>query len=227
MGVVWFLGAGLGAAILYWLVVIGEGTYIGTWAVRLIYQLGASHYDRVHAASSASDAQYLLPILHTALADITQPQVLDVATGTGRVPLLLAREATFVGRIIGVDLTSQMIAQARQKHAASCPQAAIHWQVGEAGYLAWPGTYFDLVCCLEAIEYFPDPPQALAEMARVLRPGATLVISIWPDTWARVLPGRAFTRAALRRYLGCLGFGMIDIRSWQPGNYDLVTARKW
>jgi ubiquinone/menaquinone biosynthesis C-methylase UbiE len=226
MGVIWLLGTGAITAILYWIVVVGEGAYLGPWAVRLIYRLGAAHYDRVRSATHANDPQLLLPILRESLAGVAHPQVLDVATGTGRVPLLLADEPDFAGTIIGLDLTRQMLDQARQKQAIRCPQAPIRWQYGEAGRLDWPNASFDLVCCLEAIEYFPHPRRALSEMARVLRPGSALVISKWPDVWAYTLPGRALTRAALTRHLTCLGFGTIIVHPWQPGNYELVTAKK-
>ncbi len=224
MGVIWLLAAA--AAAIYWLVVIGEGAYLGRWAVRLIYRLGAPHYDAVRAATLAADPALLLPVLRAAIAGVERPQVLDVATGTGRVPLLLAGEAGFSGAIVGLDLTAQMLDLARQKQAAICPQAPIGWVLGEAGRLAWPNASFDMVCCLEAIEYFPRPRRALAEMARVLRPGGSLVISKWPDLWAYALPGRALSSAALGRLLTRHGLGEIAVRPWQPGNYELVTAKK-
>lgn len=224
---IWLVGTSIAAALFYWLVVIGEGAYLGSWAVRLIYRLGAAHYDAVRVATHAEDTSLLLPVLREAVAGVDRPQVLDVATGTGRVPLLLADEQGFTGTLVGLDLTSQMLDHAREKQATLCSQVPIFWLVGEASFLGYADASFDLVCCLEALEYFPRPGPALAEMARVLRPGGALVISKWPDGWAYMLPGRAFTRSALTRQLGCLGFGMITVRPWQPGNYELVTARKW
>lgn len=224
MGLIWLLVVALAA--IYWLVVIGEGAYLGPWAVRLIYRLGAPHYDAVRAATLAQDSELLLPVLCAALAGVERPRVLDVATGTGRVPLLLAAAPGFDGAMVGLDLTEQMLDQARRKQMAACPQAAIRWQIGEAGRLDWPDASFDLVCCLESIEYFPHPRRALAEMARVLRPGGTLLISKWPDRWAYALPGRAYTRAGLARRLAALGLTDTVFRPWQPGNYELVTAVK-
>jgi SAM-dependent methyltransferase len=226
MGVIWLLGACAAGALLYWMILIGEGAYLGPWAVRLIYRLGARHYDAVRATTHAQDERLLLPVLRAALAGVARPQVLDVATGTGRVPLLLALDPAFHGAAVGIDLTPQMLALAREKQLALCPYAEIDWRVGEAGQLGWPDAHFDLVSCLEAIEYFPRPRRSLAEMARVLRPGGTLVISKWPDGWARALPGRALTGAALTRRLAALGFFDVTIAPWQPGNYELVTARK-
>ncbi|EFO80446.1 methyltransferase type 11 [Oscillochloris trichoides DG-6] len=226
MGAIWLL-VGLGvAALLYWMIVIGEGTYLGPWAVRLVYRWGARHYDTIRSATHAQDEDRLLPLLRAALAGRSAPQVLDVATGTGRVPLLLASDRGFTGSIIGLDLTAQMLDLARQKQAQMCPQAAIHWQQGEASQLAWPDDQFDLVCCLEAIEYFPRPRQALAEMVRVLQPGGSLILSKWTDDWARFLPGRALNEPALRQQLHLLGLESIQITPWQSGAYELVRAIK-
>ncbi|HRC75635.1 MAG TPA: hypothetical protein PLO33_08145, partial [Kouleothrix sp.] len=55
-------------ALLYWLIVVGEGTYLGRYAVRFIYQRGARIYDDVRRPVVASDAALLLPLLRAALA---------------------------------------------------------------------------------------------------------------------------------------------------------------
>ena len=55
---------------------------------------------------------------------------------------------------------------------------------------------FDLVISLEALEFFPRPRRALAEMSRVLRPGGALVVSKYPDRWARAAAQRASLAAA-------------------------------
>lgn len=223
----WWLGGGAGAAaLLYWQVVLAEGAYLGPRAVRLVYALGARHYDAVRApAQGAADAA-LLPLLRAALADAARPRILDVATGTGRVPLLLASDPAFAGQVVALDLTPQMLHEARRKEQTTPGGRAALWHQAEAGNLPWPAGVFDLATCLEALEYFPRPRRALAELARVLRPGGALVLSKVPDGWARLLPGRALSGAALRRELARLGFGSIDMLPWQPGHYELVVARR-
>jgi ubiquinone/menaquinone biosynthesis C-methylase UbiE len=220
------LGGVLGGALFYWLVVVAEGAYFGPWAVRLIYRYGAPHYDAIRAGATQRDPDELLPVLLAASAHTAHPQVLDVATGTGRVPLLLAATPTFTGTITALDLTVQMLAEAQAKQRASYPNAAIHWQQGDARQLRWPNASFDLVTCLEALEYMARPRHTLAEMVRVLRPGGNLVISKVPDNWAYSLPWRAFTAAALRTELTRLGMEAVQIQPWQPGHYELVIAHK-
>jgi ubiquinone/menaquinone biosynthesis C-methylase UbiE len=211
---------------LYWLIVVGEGTYLGRAAVRLIYQLGAGVYDQARANVTVSDEAVLLPLLHAALAGMPEPRVLDVATGTARVPLLLASQPWFDGVIDGLDLTPAMLVRAQAKIDAAGLATRVALHEGDAGSLPWPDASFDLVISLEALEFFPRPRRALAEMSRVLRPGGALIVSKYPDQWARTLPLKGITRSGMTRLLQRLGLVEIAIREWQLGHYELVTARK-
>ncbi|MFV9503279.1 MAG: class I SAM-dependent methyltransferase [Oscillochloridaceae bacterium umkhey_bin13] len=231
----WWLSGGIGtAALLYWQIILAEGAYLGPWAVRLVYGLGARHYDAVHAPGQAAADTILGAHIKTALAYQTQPQVLDVATGTGRIPRLL-RQTHPAALIAALDLTPAMIVVARQQWATQENEALMAgaeyarsplWQIGEAGHLPWATASFDLVTCLEALEYFPRPRQALAELARVTRPGGRLLLSKVPDRWARLLPGRAFDRRTCAHTLETCGWTGLRFWPWQPGHYELVTATR-
>jgi ubiquinone/menaquinone biosynthesis C-methylase UbiE len=222
----WLLAAVALLAFVYWLIVVGEGTYLGRYAVRLIYQLGAGVYDQARANVTASDEALLLPLLRQALAGRSQPWVLDVATGTARAPLLLASQPWFDGAIEGIDLTPAMLARAQAKIDAAGLGARVGLRQGDASKLPWPADSFDLVMSLEALEFFPRPRRALAEMSRVLRPGGVLIVSKYPDQWARALPFKGLTRRGMTKLLDRLELGEIAIREWQPGHYELVIARK-
>lgn len=224
--VLWALAVLVLLALLYWLFVVGEGTYLGRWAVRLIYQRGASVYDDVRMHVVASDEALLLPLLQAALAGRQAPHVLDVATGTGRLPLLLGRQEWFSGTICGLDLAPAMLERAQAKiEAAGLADRVIFYQ-GEAGSLPWPDASFELVTSLEALEFFPRPRRALAEMARTLRPGGQLLVSKYPDNWVRALPLKGLTRRRITQLLQRLGLHSIEVREWQPGHYELVMATK-
>ena len=222
----WLLAAFALLAFLYWLVVVGEGTYLGRYAVRFIYQRGARFYDGARRAVTASDEIELLPLLRCALDGRKMARVLDVATGTGRVPLLLARQPWFDGEIHGIDLTPAMLARAHEKIRAAGVSERIELRQGDAGKLPWPDESFDLITSLEALEFFPRPRRALAEMTRTLRLGGTLIVSKYPDGWARALPFKGLTRRDMTRLLDRQGLSAIEIRAWQPGHYELVIARK-
>jgi len=222
----WLLFALLLLAFLYWLIVVGEGTYLGRSAVRLIYQLGAGVYDQARANVTKSDQAVLLPLLRAALDGTPGSRVLDVATGTARVPLLLAAQPWFDGAIDGLDLTPAMLARAQAKIAVAGLGRRVALHQGDAGSLPWSDDSFDLVVSLEALEFFPRPRRALAEMSRVLKPGGALIVSKYPDLWARTLPFKGVTRRGLTRLLERLGLAEIAIREWQLGHYELVTAHK-
>jgi ubiquinone/menaquinone biosynthesis C-methylase UbiE len=224
--VLWLLAALALLAILYWVIVVGEGTYLGRAAVRFIYQRGASVYDNVREHVTASDEALLLPILRTALAGRPAPRVLDVATGTGRLPLLLGRQDWFTGTICGLDLAPAMLERARAKIDATGLGERVTFYEGDAGMLPWPDASFDLVTSLEALEFFPRPRRALAEMVRTLKPGGVLVVSKYPDGWARALPFKGITRKRIIQLLERQGLHAIEIRDWQPGHYEMVIARK-
>jgi ubiquinone/menaquinone biosynthesis C-methylase UbiE len=227
--VLWLLAALALLAFLYWLVVVGECTYLGRRAVRQLYQLGARVYDDTRRHVVANDEALLLPLLRGALdhvAGASRPRVLDVATGTGRVPLLLLSQPWFAGTVEGIDIAPAMLARAQAKVAEARFEARATLREGAAGALPWPDATFDMTTSLEALEFFPRPRPALAEMVRVLRPGGTLVVSKYPDGWARALPFKGLTRRAMARLLARLGMYDIEFRAWQPGHYELVIARK-
>ncbi len=223
----WLVGLCLAAALIYSTLILGEGTYFGRLVVRWIYSRGAAIYDRVRQPVTASDAALLVPPLRSALLHAPLAPALDVATGTGRVALLLAAEPWYSGAIVGLDLTPAMLAIARQKAVAAGVAERIEWLIGSGDRLQqWPAPRFGLVTCLEALEYFPRPRRAIAEMWRVLIPGGTLMISTWTPRYARWLPGKAWTAVKLVGMLHGLGAEAIETRPWQAGQYDLVLARK-
>jgi ubiquinone/menaquinone biosynthesis C-methylase UbiE len=136
--------------------------------------------------------------LDLALEDVPAPRrILDLGTGTGVVALGLA-ERYPEAEVVGIDLSPGMIEEARRKLP---PELAgrVHFEVGDASALAHPDGYFDLVVLSNMIP-FSD------ELARVIAPGGTLVLSfsrgaetpiyVAPERLRRELGGRGFTEFA-------------------------------
>jgi ubiquinone/menaquinone biosynthesis C-methylase UbiE len=101
-------------------------------------------------------------------------KVLDVGCGTGFAVLQLAARVP-EGLACGVDISPQMIAQARTK----VPQELSHrveFREGSSAKLPYGGDFFDHLMCTNSFHHYPDPLLALREMQRVLRPGGQLVI---------------------------------------------------
>ncbi len=135
-------------------------------------------------------------------------RVLDIACGTGNYTGALA---ALGGQMTGVDESETMLQAARAKPGHS----AIGWLQAPAGRLPFPAARFEGATCIFGLHHFPDLDAALAEIARVLAPGARLVLltttpeqtsgfwlkHYWPDmiTAAARVPSLARIEAGLRR----------------------------
>lgn len=124
----------------------------------------------------------------------TAGAVLDVATGTGKVALAAARVAGPGSRVVGVDLSSGMLAQARRK-TGNLP---VEFHEMDAEELQFPDDTFDVVVCGFAVFFFPNMIQAIREMRRVLRPGGRVAFSTFAD--GALEPMRKMTWARLSQY---------------------------
>jgi ubiquinone/menaquinone biosynthesis C-methylase UbiE len=96
--------------------------------------------------------------------------VLEIAVGTGRNLPYYAADV----RLTGVDVSSAMLALARQRAEELGRQ--IDLRLGDAQMLEFPGASFDTLVCTLALCTIPDPSRAVLEAARVLRPGGQLVL---------------------------------------------------
>jgi demethylmenaquinone methyltransferase / 2-methoxy-6-polyprenyl-1,4-benzoquinol methylase len=99
----------------------------------------------------------------------TDQLILDVAAGTAGVSIQLARRTG--GRVIGVDLTEQMLGQGLANVAAAGQSARIGLVAGRAEQLPFPDATFDALTFTYLLRYVDDPQATLAELARVVKPG--------------------------------------------------------
>ena len=214
------VAVGLGGFLLWWLIYETEGVYLGRRVVIWLYDRFAPRYDTVKEFSPEYDHVLLAKPLMGLLAPHQSPMVLDVATGTGRLPEALLNHVLFQGRIIGLDLSRRMMDHAQAKFAADGDR--VTWVYGPAEGLPFHDDSFDAVTCLEALEFFSDPDSALDEMARVLRPGSVLLTTNRIGTpW---MPGRTHDEASLVARLEHRGFFDVVIEPWQV-DYQRVWAR--
>jgi ubiquinone/menaquinone biosynthesis C-methylase UbiE len=107
-----------------------------------------------------------------ALGDAGGGDLVDVACGPGVVTAAIAARAASV---IALDATEEMLDKARAR-CARAGLANVAFQCGNAESLPFEDARFDGVVTRLAIHHFADPPRALGEMFRVLRPGGTAVI---------------------------------------------------
>lgn len=139
-------------------------------------------------------------------------RVLDLATGTGDLALLLSRAAP-EGRVVGLDPSRGMlkVAQAKLERHGLTPRVEL--VCGDAEQLPFESASFDAVTIAFGIRNVVDRPRALREMARVLVPsGRALVLELTDPKDGLLAPlARAHVHGVLPR-LGALLSGRREYR---------------
>jgi demethylmenaquinone methyltransferase/2-methoxy-6-polyprenyl-1,4-benzoquinol methylase len=124
-------------------------------------------------------------------------RVLDVATGTAGVALMLSERTRAM--ITGVDLTEQMLRRGRQRVAQRGRADRIRLLLARGEQLPFPDDTFDALTFTYLFRYVADPAAAIRELARVVRPGgyvANLEFAVPPNPLWRVA-WVGYTRAVL------------------------------
>ena len=122
-------------------------------------------------------------------------RVLDLACGTGVVTRRVAELVGADGSIVGIDLSPPMLEVAR-KIGVPAGGAPVDWKEASALDLPLPDADVDVVVCQQGLQFFPDRPQAVGEMMRVLRPGGRVAVSVWRSLEHHVVPS-SLNEAAL------------------------------
>ena len=121
--------------------------------------------------------------------------VVDVACGTGNAALLAAARGAHV---VGVDAAPRLLAVARTR--ATALALDIDWREGDLLALPVDTDAADTVISVFGVIFAPDPAAALAELARILRPGGAACISAWvpagPIDAMLAAAGRVMARVA-------------------------------
>lgn len=209
--------------LIWWLVFETEGVYLGKRAVIWLYDVYATRYDRIVQHDDFEEHMTLAQPLLNRCRPHTNPRLLDVATGTGRIPLALCQHARFDGHIIALDRSRGMLAQAERKISDEHFETFVTFIWGDGQHLPFPDDSFDVVTCMEALEFMPQPEQALGELARVLRPGGLLL------TTQRInqpfMPDRIWSQAQMQTHMEAVGLAQVTFEAWQY-DYTQVWARK-
>lgn len=135
--------------------------------------------------------------------------ILDVASGTAGVAIALARRTN--AKIVGADLTEQMLRRGQRNVAAADLSERITLVTGRAEQLPFPDASFDALTFTYLLRYVDDPQATLAELGRVVKPGG-LVASL-----EFAVPPSRFWRAAWWLYT----------RTLLPGGGLVTGGREW
>lgn len=139
-----------------------------------------------------------------ALASLKEGEtVMDLGSGAGFDCFLAARKVGPTGKVIGVDMTPEMVQKARENAKAGGFQN-VEFRLGEIEHLPAPDNSVDVIISNCVINLAPDKAQVFKEAFRVLRPGGRLMVS---DI---VLVGELpeAVRSSVAAYVGCVAGAM-------------------
>ncbi|HET8986363.1 MAG TPA: ubiquinone/menaquinone biosynthesis methyltransferase, partial [Trueperaceae bacterium] len=177
-------------------------------SVRRMFSEIAPTYDLLNSVlSHGVDARWRREAADAALgrrapseASTGRYEVLDVATGTGKLAFAIKRLCAAC-RVVGVDFAEPMLEVARR--GAATASLDVEFAVADGTKLPYAGGSFDAVTIAYGLRNFADPDAGLREFRRVLRPGGRLVVLEFPPPRAGVI-GRLF-RFYFTRVLPRLG----------------------
>ena len=109
------------------------------------------------------------------LRDLRPQNILDVATGTGDMAIMMSRYLS-PKKIVGIDISTGMLEIGRQKIARQQLTELITLYTGDSEALHFPENSFDAVTVAFGVRNFENLEKGLKEMLRVLRPGGRLVV---------------------------------------------------
>ena len=130
--------------------------------------------------------------------------VVDLGSGAGFDCFLAARKVGPSGRVIGVDMTPEMIERARA-NAAKADLANVEFRLGEIEHLPVADASADMIISNCVINLSTDKPQVFREALRVLKGGGRLMVS--DLVLLRPLPESV--RASVEAYAGCISGAML------------------
>ncbi len=146
----------------------------------------------------------------TALAQIKEGEtVLDLGSGAGLDCFLAATQVGKNGTVIGVDMTPEMVAKARD-NAKKNGVCNVEFRLGEIEHLPLDNASVDLVISNCVINLSADKPKVFQEVVRVLKPGGRIALS----DMALVKPLPKHIQERIESYVGCIG-GAIEVDEYK------------
>jgi len=127
------------------------------------------------ARQHAPETVWTISLLDIAPAD----HVLEIGCGAGRAIEPLAARA-LEGRVTGLDLSRTMVRAAGRRNAPLIKAGRVAIQQGDVSRLPCADRQFDKILSIHTLYFWPDPARAVAELARVLKPGGLLALTFSP-----------------------------------------------
>ncbi len=177
--------------------------------VRRLFSTIADRYDLItRLLSYGQDARWKARLV--AMAEVAAGErALDLACGTGDLAFAVAARGA---RTVGLDITHRMVQLAKQK------SGGVRFITGDMTSLPFRSGSFDLVTTGYGLRNVPDLDAAIAEIARVLRPGGRLLSLDFNR------PESAFLRGAYLSYLTVVGATLGWLLHRDPDTYRYIPA---
>jgi ubiquinone/menaquinone biosynthesis C-methylase UbiE/DNA-binding transcriptional ArsR family regulator len=196
-------------------------------AAQNYFRRHAAQWDRIrrlHVADAAVEAA-----IRAALADKPIRSLLDLGTGTGRMLELFGAD---IERGLGLDLSLDMLALARARlDRAGLKHCSIRH--GDIYDLALPRDSFDVVIIHQVLHFLDDSARAIAEAARVLRPGGRLlVVDFAPHDLEFLREEHAhrrlgFAPETVTQWLEAAGLDVLRQETLPPGPQGKIAVSLW
>ncbi len=143
----------------------------------------------------------------TALAALKPGEVvLDLGAGAGFDAFIAAKQVGSEGRVIGVDMTPEMLARARENAVKAGVASHVEFREGTIEQLPVVANSVDVIISNCVINLSPDKAQVFREAFRVLKPGGRLAVS--DIVLSEPLPEDIARIAAV--YVGCIGGALVE-----------------
>jgi ubiquinone/menaquinone biosynthesis C-methylase UbiE/DNA-binding transcriptional ArsR family regulator len=196
-------------------------------AAQNYFRRHAAEWDRIrrlHVADAAVESA-----IRTALADKPIRSLLDLGTGTGRMLELFGAD---IERGLGLDLSLDMLALARARlDRAGLKHCSVRH--GDIYDLALPRDSFDVVIIHQVLHFLDDSARAIAEAARVLRPGGRLlVVDFAPHDLEFLREEHAhrrlgFSAETVTGWLEAAGLDVLRQETLPPGPQGKIAVSLW
>lgn len=159
----------------------------------------------------------------TALASLKEGEiVLDLGSGGGLDCFLAAEKVGQPGKVIGVDMTPEMVSLAR-KNAEKGNHTNVEFRLGEIENLPVADNTVDVIISNCVINLSPDKGRVFQEAYRVLKPGGRLMIS----DIALLKPLPEFVKESIAAYVGCVAGALLKddyISAVASAGFENVTV---
>jgi 2-polyprenyl-3-methyl-5-hydroxy-6-metoxy-1,4-benzoquinol methylase len=139
-------------------------------------------------------------------------RVLDYGCGNGAQSLFFADDAA---ALLGIDISAESIAEF-QEHIPGALSDTVMAAVFDGATIPAPDASFDTVTCFEVLEHVADEQRTLYEIARVLKPGGTFLLTVPNKGWIFETHGAA---------LPLLPWNRVPFFSWLPSSLHRRFAR--